>query len=119
MYVSGNLVSKYAFQAINISQSYAEYLLELLHGIIWISNRVTNRPRIGKDLIIVTTLIGLVAKEVNSGIGHSTRLLSLILKHTQAVRLVPTSREDIEGDLATNREAMQSAVSKAPMLRGA
>lgn len=61
-----------------------------------------NRPLILIDLIIVTTLVCLVTKEVDSGVLNTTLLLGLVLEMLEAVGLVPAIREDVEGDLAAD-----------------
>lgn len=61
-------------------------------------------PRIRKDLVVVSTLKRLVAKEVHVGVADTAGLLGLLLEVLQAVRLVPALGENVEGDLATNGE---------------
>lgn len=66
---------------------------------------MTNRARIGVDLVIVATGEALVTEEVD-GLVLDTGDVLLGLDVLQAVSLVPTSGEDIEGDLATDGVAM-------------
>jgi hypothetical protein len=82
--------------------SKVKHLLDLRICIIWIENRMSNRPRIREDLVIVATRERLVAKEVDSCIFDSTRLFGLPLQMPQTVRLIPALREYVERDLATN-----------------
>lgn len=67
---------------------------------------MSNGPRIVVDLVVISSLERLVAEEVDRRVGDTSSLLGLVLKMLQAVRLVPSGREHIEGDLATNGEAM-------------
>lgn len=78
-------------------------LLDFCRGVIRSIHGMSNGPAIGVDLIIITTNMSLVAKEVNSGIVDSTRVLCVVLEMLQTIRLIPASREDIERYLATNR----------------
>lgn len=55
-----------------------------------------HRPLIHKDLIIIPTLIRLVPKKVNM-------LEALLCDVLQGIRLVPSLREDVKGDLAADR----------------
>lgn len=81
-------------------------LLQLCHRILGARHRVSNCPRIAVDLIVVSSLVSLVTKEVNCGVFNTARLLGLVLEMLQAVGLVPPGREHIEGYLAADREAM-------------
>jgi hypothetical protein len=60
---------------------------------------VASRSWVIVDLIIISALESLVAEEVNRRIRHTPRLLPLVLEMLQAIRLIPPSGEDIEGDL--------------------
>jgi len=73
-----------------------EELLQLLHGIFGLSNRMTYGPRVFVDFVVISTLVGFVAKKVDLG-KHA-----LFLDVLQTVGLVPTSRKDIERDLTSN-----------------
>lgn len=79
-------------------------LLELGRSVLRASHGVANSPGVLKDLVIVTTLEGLVTKEVHSGIGDTARLLGLALQVLQAVCLVPASGEHVERNLAADAE---------------
>lgn len=70
---------------------------------MWTCDGVANRSWICVDLVIVTTLVCLVPKEVDCRVLYPTGLLCLVLEMLQTISLVPSSREDIEGDLSTNR----------------
>ena len=66
---------------------------------------MTDRPRIFVDLVVVAALKTLVAEEVDVLVVNAREMLSRIclsLYVLQAVSLVPTVGEDIEGDLAAN-----------------
>lgn len=78
-----------------------EDLLQLFHGIIRSFDRVANCPGVGIDLIIVTANKALVTKEVD-GLVLDARHILLRFNVLQTVRLVPASREDIEGNLSAN-----------------
>ena len=64
-----------------------------------------HRPAILIDLIIITPLIRLIPKEVNSRIIDAADLF-FILEMLQAVCLVPAGGEDVEGDLAANGKSV-------------
>lgn len=83
-----------------------EELLNLTHGVLRTVYRVANGTVISVDFVVVATRAGLVTEEVDVLVGDAARLLSLSLEVLKAVCLVPASREDIEGDLATNGEAV-------------
>lgn len=82
-----------------------EQFLDNLHGLCWAFDSMANGAGVGVDLVIVSARACLVAEKVNVLVCDTSGLLSIILEMTQAVGLVPTSREDIERDLATDREA--------------
>jgi hypothetical protein len=79
--------------------------VQLRHRIFGTSDGVTDGALVVVDLVVVAALKGLVAEEVNCGVGHAAGLLGLVLQVLQAICLVPAGWEDIEGDLATNGEA--------------
>jgi hypothetical protein len=83
-------------------QSEVEQLLYLCHRIRCVYDRVPNRPWVLVDLVIITSLVGFVAKEVDCSILNPTRLLCLVLQVLQTISLVPSCREDIEGDLPSD-----------------
>jgi hypothetical protein len=58
----------------------AEELLDLSSSIIWVSDRMADRPWISIDLIIITTLVCFISKEVDRSVFHPTRLLCLVLQ---------------------------------------
>lgn len=80
--------------------------LQLPHSIFWASNRMSNRPLVLIYLIIVTTLVCLVAKEVDSGVLDTALLLGLALEVLEAVGLVPALWKDVKGDLASDGVAI-------------
>lgn len=82
-----------------------EGLLYLPQAVLGALDGVTNGAGVDVDLVVIAALAGLVAEEVDVGVFDAAGLLGLVLKVLQAVRLVPTRREDVEGDLATDREA--------------
>ena len=67
-----------------------------------------HRPAILIDLVIITPLIRLIAKEVNSRVIDAADLL-FIFDMLQAICLVPASGEDVEGDLAANGKSISKA----------
>lgn len=66
---------------------------------------MTDRARVGVDLIVIATNKTLVTEEVDGLVLGSGDVL-LGLDVLQAVGLVPASGEDVERDLATNGEAL-------------
>ena len=62
---------------------------------------MTNCSRIVVDFVIVTALERLVSEEVDSRIMNAA-VLRLVLEVLETIRLVPTCREHIEGNLAPN-----------------
>ena len=66
---------------------------------------MANGARVLEDLVVVAALVRLVAEEVDGAVLDATDLL-LCFHVLQAVGLVPSSREDIEGDLAANGVAV-------------
>lgn len=90
-----------------ISAKYLEIekLLQLLHGIIRTLDDVTNRSRVTVDLIVITSDKTLVTEEVDVLVfGAGDVLFGLDV--LQAIGLVPTGWENVERDLAANREAL-------------
>jgi hypothetical protein len=66
---------------------------------------MTNDSLVSVDLKVIPTLKGLVSEEVN--------LIEVLSREeVQTISFVPTSREDIEGDLATDGIG-QSQVTKS------
>lgn len=63
---------------------------------------MANCSWIAVDLIVVATLICPVAKEVDCSVVNPSGELGFVLKMLQAICLIPTVREDIEGYLTTN-----------------
>lgn len=85
-------------------------LLYLLEAVLGPLDRVAYGAWVDVDLVVVAALAGLVAEEVDSGVADATGLLGLVLEVLQAVRLVPARGEDVEGDLAADREAVVSPI---------
>jgi hypothetical protein len=83
-----------------------EELLEDAHGIFRTGNRMADSSGIGVDLVVVAALESLIAKEVNVLVSNAIGLLGLVLEVPEAVGLVPSSREYIEGNLTTDGEAV-------------
>lgn len=67
---------------------------------------MSNGPRIGVDLVVVSSYIRLVAEEVDGGVLDAAGLLGFVLEVREAVRLVPALGEDVEGDLAADGVAI-------------
>lgn len=67
---------------------------------------MSDRPRVSVDLVIVAAGEGLVAKEVD-GLVFNARDILFGFDVLQTVRLVPTGREDVKRDLATDRVTVQ------------
>jgi hypothetical protein len=61
------------------------------------------------DLVIIASLERFITKEVNSGVLYSTGLLRLLFQVLQTISLIPTCGEDVEGDLAANREPIHES----------
>ena len=64
-----------------------------------------HRPTILIDLIIISPLIRLVPKEMNSRVLDPANLF-FFFEMLQAVGLVPAGGEDVEGDLAADGETV-------------
>ena len=89
-------------------QSQVEKLLDDPHRVLRALDSMPDRPGILIDLIIITILEALVAEEVDVLVLNAREMLRRVsfgLDMSQAVCLIPTVREDIEGDLAANRVA--------------
>ena len=76
--------------------SLEEKLLKNTDGIIRVSNFMSNCSRISEDLVIVATRLALITEKVD--------FIIVFLNELQAVAFVPALGENIEGDLASNRE---------------
>lgn len=76
-----------------------------------ILNSVTHGSAILKDLVIVSTLVGLVAKEVDGRVIDTTDGL-LGLEVLQTIGFIPAIGEDVEGYLTTNGKAVMVGVSR-------
>lgn len=81
------------------ADSYLKHLLQDGHRLIWILHRVSSRSGIIVDLVVVSTLEGLITEEMNMLVVESTESL-LGFNMSEAVGLVPACWEHIEGDLA-------------------
>lgn len=88
-----------------------ESLLDLSYGLIGVLHGVADSPWVLVNLVIITTLEGLVAEEVDGGVVDAAGLLGLVLEVLEAVPLVPALGEDVEGDLATNGETSPTVIS--------
>lgn len=100
-----------------LDDSNAKSLLQLLHGVLWTINRVTDSAGVRKDLIIVAAGEALVAEKVDCLVLNAGNVL-LGLDVLQAVSLVPTSGEDIEGDLAADGVAVLQNSGELDTIRG-
>lgn len=87
-------ISKHA--SICRRESKIEQLLDLGVCVVWVLDSMANCSRVLVDLVVVSTLECLVAKEVDSGVFDSARLLCFGLDVLQAVSLIPARWEDIE-----------------------
>ena len=87
-----------------------EELLHLLERVGRVAHRVADGAGVAVDLVVVAALFGLVAEEVDRGVGDAVGLLGLVLEVRQAVGLVPAGREDVEGDLAADRVSVGKMV---------
>lgn len=59
-------------------------------------------PRILVDLVVVAAFEGLVAEEVDRGVGDAVGFLGFVFEVLEAVGFVPAGGEDVEGDLAAD-----------------
>lgn len=80
--------------------SQLEHLPQDIKGLIWVFHSVTCSPWILVDFVVVATLEGFVAEEVNLVVFDSTEL-SLGFNVAEAVCLVPACWEDVERNLTT------------------
>jgi hypothetical protein len=78
-----------------------QQLLQLRIRILRVLNLVSNRPLITINLPVVSTRVRLITKEVDLIIHYAAPSL-LLCKMVEAVCLVPTSGEHVEGDLSTD-----------------
>lgn len=82
--------------------SNVKQLLELSERILRLCNTVTNSTRVLENLVVVSTLVCLVAKEVNGGVLDCAGEVLLVLDVLETVCLVPAPGEDVEGDLTAD-----------------
>lgn len=71
---------------------------------------MSDGPRIGVYLVVITALVRLIAEEVDGGVFDATGLLGLVLEVCEAVCLIPAFGEDVKGDLTTDGEAVLSVL---------
>ena len=88
-----------------------EKLLDDANSILRASDGVANCSLVAIDFVVVAANEGLVAEEVDCFVGDAIRLLRLVLEMLEAVGLIPAGGEDVEGDLAADREAIWGVVS--------
>lgn len=72
---------------------------------------MADRPWVLVDLVVISSLVGLVAEKVDSRVFDSAWLLGLSLEMCQAVSLIPAVREDIERDGASNGKTVFTSKS--------
>lgn len=90
---------------ISLGHSHLKHLLQNRHGLIRILDRVSRRPRILIDFIIVATLECLVSEEMDVLVIDARQvLLGLDVSETEG--LVPSRGKDVEGDLTAYRVAV-------------
>lgn len=85
-----------------------KHLFQDPNSIVRILDRMPRSPLVLIDLVIVTTLEGLVSKEMDGLVvdpGEVLGWIGFVLDMLQAVGLVPAVGEDVEGDLAADRIA--------------
>lgn len=68
-------------------------------------------PIILINLVVVAAFVGLVAEEVNGRVLDAGNIL-LRCQVLEAVGFIPAGREDVEGDLPANGEAVEKKVDK-------
>ena len=78
-----------------------EQLFHYPHGILRTFNTMPNCPSIFEDLIVVSTLEGFIAEEMDGRIVNTAKGL-LCLQVLQAVSLVPASGKYVEGNLSAD-----------------
>lgn len=93
-----------------------EKLLEITDSVLGASDSVADGPLVAKDLVVVAALKGLVTKEVDVLVSD-TAVSGVVLEVLEAVGLVPTSGEDVEGDLTANGEAIEGKSASWVTLR--
>lgn len=89
-------------------QSQVKKLLENPDRVLWTLDSMTGRSGILVYLIIIAILEALIAEEVDGLVVNTRQMLTRVsfgLDMLQAVCFIPTVREDIEGDLASDRVA--------------
>lgn len=77
-------------------------LLQFGSGVGGTGDGMADGSRVGVDLVVVAALVGLVAEEVDGGVGDSAGLFGFGFEVLEAVGFVPAGGEDIEGDLAAD-----------------
>jgi CheY-like chemotaxis protein len=90
--------------------SQIEHLLQDLERVVWVVDSMANGAWILVDLVVVAALERLVAKEVDLVELDTVWQLCVGLDVLQAICLVPTCWEDVEGDLTADGVA-----GKAPL----
>lgn len=73
-------------------------------------------PIILVNLVVVAAFVGLVAEEVNGRVLDARNVL-LRCQVLEAVGFVPAGREDVEGDLPADGEAVEKKVDKRGRVR--
>jgi hypothetical protein len=71
---------------------------------------VPDRAVISVDLVVIATLVRLVAEEMDGSVVQAIWEVLLVRQVLQAVRLVPTGRKNVEGNLAAYGVAVISLV---------
>ena len=91
-------------------------LLQDSHRVLGVRHGMSDGPFIAVDFIIISTLVRLVAEEMDGAVvDAANRLLgSNVL---QTVRLIPAGGEDIEGDLTTNRISVEATTGSVTAWR--
>lgn len=85
-----------------LASSETEELLQNAHRIFGTLYSVASCTRIVENLPIVTTLKGLVAKEMDFLVFNAIGFLGVVLEMLEAVCFVPAVGEYVERDLATD-----------------
>lgn len=102
-------VIRFRFESLHL-----EKLLQLLHRIIRILDRVSGDSGIDIDLMVVSAHLRLVAEEMNGLVVYPANAL-LRLEMLEAVCLVPTGGEYVEGYLASNRVSTKKLSASASL----
>lgn len=89
-------------------RSDSEHLLQFPHRTLRTLNTVSHCPTVLIDLIIISTFVCLISKEMYSRVVNPADLL-LRFQVLQAVGLVPAGGEDVKGDLAADRVSIKQA----------